>query len=632
MRRRVATLSAALAAALVGAGAPGARAETGIDAQLHKPALDSYGIFSVERAKGLGKYDFNLRIGMNFAQEPLKLDTTGGAGVPDGTVDPIFESTLALNFGLALGLTDRLSLSLDVPIYLQPLGDGYGVDGRYAAVDPSSEADFQPGTGFFSVRPDTNVVPSENIPGDARLGVKYRFLTGKLGVAFQGVLHAPFGDEDVFAGSAGFTLEPKVIVELPIGKKGAVALNLGARVREGELAEVRRVDQNGYIDNDDAGSAVYFPRLFVGTEGVVGVGAVFAVTGTLGFGAEAVALIPIAKADEMDCGEGCRNGDLTADVVGGAFFGLTDDMRLAVGAGAGLISDAARSESFRVVAALSWTPTPEGARVGGRGDADGDNIADGPDVCPDEPEDVDDFQDDDGCPELDNDLDGILDAQDKCPSEPEDRDGYDDGDGCAEGDNDKDDVPDLTDRCPGEPEDGDGYQDDDGCPDEDNDGDGILDAKDNCPNEAETVNGYLDLDGCPDQGVQGGPKLTADRIDLQGERIEFAGKSANLTKASQQTLDAVAAILIANWGGRTQLRFRISVGVERTGDKPKQRQDDRRLSADRAEAVRQYLVGKGVNPQQLDVEALGSDFPIDKDPKSPANRRVEFIRLTQQNP
>jgi hypothetical protein len=45
---------------------------------------------------------------------------------------------------------------------------------------------------------------------------------------------------------------------------------------------------------------------------------------------------------------------------------------------------------------------------------------------------VDDFQDDDGCPEPDNDHDGIPDAVDLCPQTAEDPDGYEDQDGCPE--------------------------------------------------------------------------------------------------------------------------------------------------------------------------------------------------------
>ena len=53
-----------------------------------------------------------------------------------------------------------------------------------------------------------------------------------------------------------------------------------------------------------------------------------------------------------------------------------------------------------------------------RADRDGDGIVDDLDKCPDDPEDHDGFQDEDGCPDLDNDADGILDARDKCPNDP----------------------------------------------------------------------------------------------------------------------------------------------------------------------------------------------------------------------
>jgi len=51
-------------------------------------------------------------------------------------------------------------------------------------------------------------------------------------------------------------------------------------------------------------------------------------------------------------------------------------------------------------------------------DSDGDGLVDSIDQCPNEPEDKDNFQDDDGCPDPDNDQDGILDVDDKCPNEP----------------------------------------------------------------------------------------------------------------------------------------------------------------------------------------------------------------------
>ncbi|MDI7269328.1 MAG: OmpA family protein, partial [Myxococcota bacterium] len=51
---------------------------------------------------------------------------------------------------------------------------------------------------------------------------------------------------------------------------------------------------------------------------------------------------------------------------------------------------------------------------------------------PDDPEDFDDFQDDDGCPEPDNDMDGVPDAADRCPDQPETLNGFQDEDGCPD--------------------------------------------------------------------------------------------------------------------------------------------------------------------------------------------------------
>ncbi len=65
-------------------------------------------------------------------------------------------------------------------------------------------------------------------------------------------------------------------------------------------------------------------------------------------------------------------------------------------------------------------------------DSDNDGILDKNDMCKDEKEDYDGFEDEDGCPDSDNDGDGILDADDKCPNEMETFNGYEDEDGCPD--------------------------------------------------------------------------------------------------------------------------------------------------------------------------------------------------------
>jgi len=137
--------------------------------------------------------------------------------------------------------------------------------------------------------------------------------------------------------------------------------------------------------------------------------------------------------------------------------------------------------------------------IGGR-DRDSDGIVDRKDFCPLSSEDLDGFEDYDGCPDLDNDGDGIADELDGAPLDPEDYDGWQDDDGVPEPDNDGDGIDDRWDMCPNEPEDMDGHRDDDGCPDDfmDRDGDGIGDDLDDCPDSREDLDGFEDEDGCPE--------------------------------------------------------------------------------------------------------------------------------------
>lgn len=103
----------------------------------------------------------------------------------------------------------------------------------------------------------------------------------------------------------------------------------------------------------------------------------------------------------------------------------------------------------------------------------------------------------------DPDLDGVTGENDLCKDTPEDIDNFQDEDGCPDFDNDNDGIYDNLDLCPNSAEDFDNNRDDDGCPEFDNDNDGILDEKDLCPNNKETFNNYKDDDGCPDEIIPG---------------------------------------------------------------------------------------------------------------------------------
>ncbi len=75
---------------------------------------------------------------------------------------------------------------------------------------------------------------------------------------------------------------------------------------------------------------------------------------------------------------------------------------------------------------------PIATETTGAMDRDADAILDVDDLCPNASEDLDGFEDFDGCPDADNDQDRIVDVDDKCPSESESYNGSDDSDGCPD--------------------------------------------------------------------------------------------------------------------------------------------------------------------------------------------------------
>jgi OOP family OmpA-OmpF porin len=251
-------------------------------------------------------------------------------------------------------------------------------------------------------------------------------------------------------------------------------------------------------------------------------------------------------------------------------------------------------------------------------DTDKDGLSDDVDHCPRDAEDKDGFADDDGCPDADNDGDGLPDGADKCPDQAEDKDGFADDDGCPDADNDDDGVPDVKDRCPLDAEDKDGTLDDDGCPDLDDDADGVPDAKDQCKGQPETMNGYKDDDGCPDELPAEVKKFTGA---IQG--INFDNGKSTITKPSFPVLDKAVAVMQQY----PDLRIEISGHTDDNGT----HDDNMKLSKDRAEAVKTYLVEKGVNAARIETVGYGPDKPV-ADNKTPAgkakNRRIEFRLLS----
>lgn len=285
-------------------------------------------------------------------------------------------------------------------------------------------------------------------------------------------------------------------------------------------------------------------------------------------------------------------------------------------------------------------------------DADNDGVADKNDKCPSTPAGVP--VDKAGCP-LDKDIDGVPDYRDECPNAV----GAATLNGCP--DKDKDEIADAKDRCPdvagstalkGCPDvDNDGVTDIDdicqntkagykvnasGCP-LDNDKDGVPNEEDLCPDAAGplALKGCADTDGdgvtdnndrCPnekgniaDKGCRKIAPVDVKKIADIGSKLFFENNSAELKMSSYTELDYLVDIL--NRYNSTNLQ--IEGHTDSTaGDKY-----NINLSQLRAEAVKIYLINKGISETRLTALGFGDGKPIASNATSSGrakNRRVEL--------
>lgn len=232
-------------------------------------------------------------------------------------------------------------------------------------------------------------------------------------------------------------------------------------------------------------------------------------------------------------------------------------------------------------------------------DTDGDGITNASDTCPDVPGPVE-FN---GCPDTDG--DGISDNLDACVEVA----GLKEFNGCP--DTDGDGTQDKEDKCPTVA----GPKSNQGCPIPpvlDADKDGVPDSEDDCP----TVAGPASNKGCPlvDEKV-------LEELKVQARAVYFnSGKATFKTgdKVTPERLDAIKEIL-KNY---PNAKFSIEGHTDSDGsDKLNQK-----LSEDRANAVRNALIARGVNPNNLTSVGFGETKPVatNKTKEGKAeNRRTE---------
>jgi outer membrane protein OmpA-like peptidoglycan-associated protein len=617
-----ATLGLSLGVASVAAAQQtdfGGETSPDIDIQKFQPIASPYGVFSVDSSQAASAFQISGGLILNFSKEPLVLVPANGDPVP------IVEDQLAMDVLLGIGLFDLLELNLDLPVYLV-------------------------NTANFN---DT-AIEGATI-GDLRTQLKLSLLNPSedpVGFALQVRANFPTGDADAFTSSGSVSIRPGIIFDVKVDRL-LLALNLSANLQESRG----------------------FGNLAVSNEFLYGVGAQYEIL-------EDSLLLGGEIYGSSDFENFFDEEETPIEGLLGLKLRTSSGLNFEVGGGGGLVAGYG-SPAYRVFGGVRYANYDN--------DWDDDGILNNVDVCPREAEDVDLFEDEDGCPELDNDKDGILDTsdecpndpedkdefedadgcpdpdndkdgvadvndqcpnepgdkafagcptpdkdkdgilddKDKCPNDPEDKDGFEDADGCPDPDNDKDGIPDEKDKCPNQPEDLDKFQDEDGCPDPDNDKDGVADANDKCPDEPETINGVADEDGCPDKGKS---LVQVDQKEIKIlQQVFFDTSKSTIKKESFNLLNQVALVLKAN---PQVTRVEVQGHTDDVGDD----KSNLKLSDDRANSVRNYLIERGIPADRLTPKGYGESQPkiaVEglkgaklKTARSD-NRRVQFIILEQ---
>lgn len=618
----------------------------GMDTHLFRPAVDSKGFFHVNGTDIIGHNDISFGLFLDWGHTLMRLRDpdrpvgeedpgtpgefpgTDGDGlcedpdecVPAGSgagtkalIAESFTGTLTASYGIA----NLAVVGLSMPVVIMIGDDVFGLRGS-----ASNDA-------FYNTQQHDPQKVSTLIPH-----AKFRILRVQRGFGLSVVVQAGFpiakAQRDL-AADPGFWFWPRVVAETRVAQE---------RLKFGFDLGFRGFTGNGSsFGTDVTGQSILREgALNYGNKLTYGVGISWRAAKQLDLVIENYGTYLLSSGTDP-------KQALSSEFLGGAKLFIERNSYLMVAGGSRAFFTGYEAADARAVLGFVYEPSI--------GDRDGDGIKDDVDQCPDNPEDFDNYEDSDGCPELDNDNDGILDKEDRCPNvpedmdgnqdrdgcpesespgdrdgdgildkddecpdDPEDKDGFEDEDGCPDKDNDRDGILDVEDACPDLPEDKDGFEDEDGCPDDDNDFDRILDKDDQCPLEPEVYNGFEDGDGCPDKG-----KVIIDGSDIVIlEKIQFATGSDVILPESREIVDAVAATL------KGHPEFEV---IEVAGHADERGSDEFNLNLTqrRAASVRRALNERGIANSRIVSQGYGEYCPLDEgsNPKAwDVNRRVDF--------
>jgi outer membrane protein OmpA-like peptidoglycan-associated protein len=516
---------------------PPVRVDEGYSVERFRLATDAAGILDVESAEVGEPMAIELGLWLGYADDPLNLYREGE--VERERIGSLVSHRLGGDLIGAVALGHRLQIAVDLPLILSQ------------DEEPGDLMTAGPALSGFGLG-DVRVVPKLQLLAPPRgRGVG-------LAVALGATL--PTGTEDNYFGDEGGTLAPELIASARVDDRLRFGANLGYRARR----------KNSAFD------------LEINDEIYAHIGAGYRATPELEllatFSLATAAASPLASADEI-----------FSELRGGASFRVgRGSLFAALGLGT---TKGFGAPDWRVVSGVRF-------ELGGRPVS---RLAPEPQllltVKPQAP-----------TGDADSDLDGRLDAVDQCPRFAEDLDGFEDDDGCPDHDNDRDLVADADDACPDEP----GPAASRGCPIEDRDRDGVPDAVDNCPDEA----GSAENRGCVKEQL-----VVLSETDIAVLRnVLFATNQARVQLRSYPVLRNVAEVLQAH----PEIgRVRIEGHTDSQGSDA----SNVDLSRRRAETVREFLIAQGVASERLEAAGRGEEKPIGDNATAEgraANRRVEF--------
>jgi OOP family OmpA-OmpF porin len=438
-------------------------------AQESPPSLDLRGFrASIDPAAGLyqepadspGTAEWSVGFWTSYAYRPITLRDAR----TDSVVFNVIKHQVTSDLTAGVGIGHRLLLGLDLPVLLYQTGDTPTATSQRVLGDAP--------------------LPNQAL-GDLGINGKLTLIRptggehGGFALAFHERFTVPTGDTGSYLGEGAVTSESRLLAEYRLVALGA-HLALGVKIRgENENFACGAVPLAADC-NTRFGHSLPFGLGFDLRPQAFGIDP----KGKLTFYVDAYGQLPISPIAPFQ-----STGASSMRLGLGARYVVARDVSVLAGLETALIAGVGDAPA-RALASIAWAPRSH--------DLDKDTVDDDVDQCKELPEDKDGFQDEDGCPDLDNDDDGVPDAADKCGAVKEDEDGFDDGDGCPDPDNDGDKILDGDDMCPNEAGPPSADKSKNGCPVHDRDGDGLEDGRDKCPDKPEDADNFQDDDGCPE--------------------------------------------------------------------------------------------------------------------------------------